>query len=209
MCTVGVNYPKNFADVHYEWSPTARRGHHRHRARVSRGTSLPLWRWYFIPGLDLFCFMVQWINSFIRQQVMKRVYCLAHMVKMQMDQSWFLMLKIKQSRKWKQVGRSLQKKCVDLYVPKKHTGWHIRMVTTYCWLSSNSSGSWWATTVATYCPGRMVKNPKSQREVFSIKNGHPVRSSLRLSTLGPRSYLSDLPKDDWLIVIRLVEGWLF
>ena len=29
-------------------------------------------------------------------------------------------------------------------------------------LGSNSSGSWWATTVAASCPGRMVKHPKSK-----------------------------------------------
>ena len=28
------------------------------------------------------------------------------------------------------------------------------MVKTSCWLSSNSSGSWWAATVAIYCPGK-------------------------------------------------------
>ena len=34
------------------------------------------------------------------------------------------------------------------------------MVKTSCCLSSDSSGSWWAATVATYCPGRVTEHPK-------------------------------------------------
>ena len=42
------------------------------------------------------------------------------------------------------------------------TGWPISLVTKSRWLSSDSSDSWWAATVATYCPGRMAKHPKSK-----------------------------------------------
>ena len=31
-----------------------------------------------------------------------------------------------------------------------------------CSLGSHSSGSWWAVTVATYCPGNMANHPKSK-----------------------------------------------
>ena len=41
-----------------------------------------------------------------------------------------------------------------------YTGWPIRMVKTSCWLSSDSFGSCWAATVATYCPGRVTEHPK-------------------------------------------------
>ena len=33
---------------------------------------------------------------------------------------------------------------------------------TSCWLSSNTPGSWWAATVAIYCPGMMKEHPKSK-----------------------------------------------
>ena len=31
---------------------------------------------------------------------------------------------------------------------------------TSCRLSSDSSGGWWAATVASYCPGKMAEHPK-------------------------------------------------
>ena len=51
--------------------------------------------------------------------------------------------------------------CTILYVMT--TRWPFRMVKTSRWLSSDSSGSWWAATVATYCPDRMTQllKPKS------------------------------------------------
>ena len=42
------------------------------------------------------------------------------------------------------------------------TGWHITMQKTSCLLSSGTSGSWWATTVATFCPSSMAKHPRSK-----------------------------------------------
>ena len=57
------------------------------------------------------------------------------------------------------------------------TGWPIRMVKTFRWLSSDSADSWWASTVATYGPGRMEDIPNlSQQEVFPILMDHPVDS---------------------------------
>ena len=40
------------------------------------------------------------------------------------------------------------------------TEWHVSLVKTSRWLSSDSSGSWWAAPVAPYCPGRMAEHPK-------------------------------------------------
>ena len=42
------------------------------------------------------------------------------------------------------------------------TGWHVFLVTTSCWLGSDSSGSCWTATVATYCPGRMAEHSISK-----------------------------------------------
>ena len=42
-------------------------------------------------------------------------------------------------------------------------------------------GSWWAATVATYCPGRMGKHPKSQSPGdFNHPDGSPCKSTFHL-----------------------------
>ena len=43
-----------------------------------------------------------------------------------------------------------------------NTGWPFHSCKTSRWLSSDSSGSWWAATVATYCPGRMAEHSNSK-----------------------------------------------
>ena len=46
--------------------------------------------------------------------------------------------------------------------PLPGTGWPILMVATSCWLSSDSFGSLWATSVVIYCPGRITEHFKSK-----------------------------------------------
>ena len=54
------------------------------------------------------------------------------------------------------------------------TGWHICLVKTSHWLISDTSGSWWAATVAASCPGRMAEHPKSKSMgCLSRPNGSP------------------------------------
>ena len=61
-----------------------------------------------------------------------------------------------------------------------NTGWHVSLRKTSRWLSSDSSGSWWAATVATYCPGRMTEHLKSKSTGgFYQADGSP-------SILGPK-----------------------
>ena len=68
------------------------------------------------------------------------------------------------------------------------------MVKNFRWLSLDSSGSLQATTVATYCPGRMTEHPNiRQQEVFTVVNGHPVDAT--------QSYLVVL----YLSLVREVE----
>ena len=57
-----------------------------------------------------------------------------------------------------------------------HSGWPIWSVKTTRWLSSNSFGSWWAASVATYYPGRMEEHPKSKTtgSFFIDRLGHPL-----------------------------------
>ena len=57
------------------------------------------------------------------------------------------------------------------------TGWPMSSVKTSCWLSSDSFGSCWAATVATYCPGRITElsKPKSTGGVHR-RDGSPCRS---------------------------------
>ena len=43
-----------------------------------------------------------------------------------------------------------------------HTGWPMSLMKTSRWLSSDSIGSWWAATIAAYCPGRMAEHLKSK-----------------------------------------------
>ena len=54
---------------------------------------------------------------------------------------------------WFVLGNKL---CQALTRVRIHTGWHIWLVKTSRWLCSESSGSWWAAAVASYCPGRMA-----------------------------------------------------
>ena len=67
------------------------------------------------------------------------------------------------------------------------TGWPICSVKTSHWPSSSSSGSWWAATVATYCPGRMTEHLKSKPTGgFYHTDGSPC-SDDRLSNINPDS----------------------
>ena len=58
------------------------------------------------------------------------------------------------------------------------TGWPGRSRTGFGWLDLGSSQGWWAASVATYCPIRIVehsktKNPNQVRDLL----GHPVHGS--------------------------------
>ena len=59
---------------------------------------------------------------------------------------------------------------------KQCTGWPIRMVKTSCWLSSDTSGSWWAATVAIYCRTPQIS---VNRMFLNHPDGLPCRKSLR------------------------------
>ena len=79
---------------------------------------------------------------------------------------------------------------------------------TSCWLSSDSSGSWWATTVATYCPGRVTEHPYvSQRKFLTILMGHPVCRYCskvdQIFTCDPLDPGEDLPVGDARVERRL------
>ena len=56
------------------------------------------------------------------------------------------------------------------------TGWPMSLMKTSSWLSSDSSGSWWAAKVATYCPDRMTELPKPKSTGgFHQRHGSPCR----------------------------------
>ena len=61
-------------------------------------------------------------------------------------------------------GPSLKKSCEKSHFNwwnlTSYTGWHNSLMKTCCWHSSDSSGSWWAATVAAYCPGRITEHSK-------------------------------------------------
>lgn len=54
------------------------------------------------------------------------------------------------------------------------TGWPKWTWKTSSWLISDSSGSCWAATVASYCPGRTVKHPQ-----FNSTGGFPCPLTVR------------------------------
>ena len=58
------------------------------------------------------------------------------------------------------------------------TGWPIRMVKTFRWLSFDIFGSWSAISEATCCSGRMAEHPKSKSTGgFTKQMCHPVQVS--------------------------------
>ena len=54
------------------------------------------------------------------------------------------------------------------------TGWPMSLMKTSRWLSSDSIGSWWAATIAAYCPGRMAEHLKS-KSMGGFHQGAPCR----------------------------------
>ena len=60
---------------------------------------------------------------------------------------------------WRFTGSVL---CYVALLLKLCTGWPISLMKTSRWLSSDSFGSWWAATIAAYCPGRMAEHLKSK-----------------------------------------------
>ena len=59
-------------------------------------------------------------------------------------------------------------------------------------LDLRSSPSWWATSVATYCPSRMVEHPKSN-------STQPSRSPDAPDCIYPRFYLRRNHACQWMI----------